>query len=61
MKDLQIFLNMQDHSLTGKYLITYFSLKRAELKDVVEAAMEDEKEEAKRNEYLNNLMKGKIV
>jgi hypothetical protein len=31
------------------------------LKDVVEAAMEDEKEEAKRNEYLNNLMKGKIV
>ena len=32
---------------------------RAELKDIVEECMKCDQTEAKRNEYLNNLMKGK--
>jgi hypothetical protein len=58
MKGQTIFFNSEDSSLIGNNKeLTEF---RAELKDVVEAAMESDKEEAERNEYLNNLMKGKV-
>lgn len=34
---------------------------RAELRDIVDEAIEKEKDEQKRNEYLNSLIKGKIL
>ena len=42
-----------------EYAGTFFD--RAELKDVVEQAMEQERREAARNEHLNNLIKGKTL
>lgn len=42
-----------------EYAGTFFD--RAELRDVVEHAIELEKSEEERNEYLNNLIKGKTL
>ncbi len=42
-----------------EYAGTFFD--RAELRDVVEAAIDQEKREAARNEHLNNLIKGKTL
>lgn len=42
-----------------EYAGTFFD--RAELRDVVEQSIEQEKREAERNEHLNNLIKGKTL
>ncbi len=42
-----------------EYAGTFFD--RAELRDVVETAIEQERREAARNEHLNNLIKGKTL
>ena len=42
-----------------EYAGTFFD--RAELRDVVEQAIEQERREAERNELLNNLIKGKTL
>ena len=42
-----------------EYAGTFFD--RAELRDVVEQAIEQERREAARNEHLNNLIKGKTL
>ena len=42
-----------------EYAGTFFD--RAELRDIVEAAIEQEKRETERNEHLNNLIKGKTL
>ncbi len=42
-----------------EYAGTFFD--RAELRDVVEQASEQERREAARNEHLNNLIKGKTL
>ena len=42
-----------------QYAGTFFD--RAELRDVVEESIKQEKNEAARNEYLNNLIKGKTL
>ena len=42
-----------------EYAGTFFD--RAELRDVVEQAIEQERKEAQRNEHLNNLIKGKTL
>ena len=42
-----------------EYAGTFFD--RAELRDFVETAIEQERREAARNEHLNNLIKGKTL
>lgn len=42
-----------------EYAGTFFD--KAELREIVEAAIEQEKREAARNEHLNNLIKGKTL
>lgn len=42
-----------------EYAGTFFD--RAELRDVVEGAIEQERREAARNDHLNNLIKGKTL
>ena len=42
-----------------EYAGTFFD--RAELRDVVEQSIEQERREAERNELLNNLIKGKTL
>jgi hypothetical protein len=42
-----------------EYAGTFFD--RAELRDIVDESIKQEKSEAARNEYLNNLIKGKTL